>query len=301
MKPLEILASLPQWAKASPEDLLASPAWAMPCRLGEQSCTLRLDALRPSETLDLLVRFGNEEHVLGLHDSESLKEIHAIWPTRTEVPEPILLALIERECGTLFQLLENAVRQQLSIVGLMSSSAPAPAAQTFFLQVYSPDGVPLIAVSLSSSPTFVTTLGQLRFLDVTHPTIRSGELSAEEEFATFVLSAAELATLAPGDALLLPEIGTVPPRRVVDGRFLIGENGVVDWKDDGVLRVVAMEPVAMTVGELMDIAAGNAASSVQSSLSVNTPLRLVRSGKVLATGRLDAIGAQQAFIVDTVD
>ena len=121
MKPLEILSALPQWAKASADDLLASPAWAMPCRLGEQNCMMRLDGTCPSETLDLLVRFGNEEHVLGLRDCESLQELHAVWPTRAEVPEPILLALVEKDCGTLFQLLENAVRQQLGVIGLASS------------------------------------------------------------------------------------------------------------------------------------------------------------------------------------
>ena len=110
MKPLEILSELPQWAKATANNLLASPAWAMPCRLGEQNCTMRLDALRPSETLDLLVRLGAEEHVLGLCDSENLGELHAVWPTRAEVPEPVLLALVEKECGMLLQLIENAVR-----------------------------------------------------------------------------------------------------------------------------------------------------------------------------------------------
>ena len=35
MKPLEILSSLPKWAKASSGSLLDSPAWAMPCRLGD--------------------------------------------------------------------------------------------------------------------------------------------------------------------------------------------------------------------------------------------------------------------------
>ena len=297
MKPLEILSALPQWAKASADDLLASPAWAMPCRLGEQNCMMRLDGTCPSETLDLLVRFGNEEHVLGLRDCESLQELHAVWPTRAEVPEPILLALVEKDCGTLFQLLENAVRQQLGVIGLASSPRD-PDAQTLFAQIYSADGAPLVAFSLSSSPSLVAALGQLRFLDAAHPAIRDCTLPAEVEFATFTLPAADLAALAPGDALLLPEIGTIPPRRIACNRFLVGENGVIDWKDDGALRVLAMEPVTMTVGDLLDLAASNAAPPASQPLPANTPLRLARFGKVLATGRLDAIGAQQAFIVD---
>lgn len=300
MKPLEILTSLPQWSKASAENLLASPAWAMPCRLGEQNCTMRLDATCPSETLDLLVRFGDEEHVLGLRDSESLQELHAVWPARAELPEPILLALAEKECGALFQLLENAVRRQLSVVGL----APSPLvsdAHALLAQVYSADGAPVVSFSLSSSSALVTVLGQLRFIDATHPVVRDGTLAAEVEFATFALPAADLAALAPGDALLLPEIGTVPPRQIVDGRFLVGENGVVDWKDDGALRVIAADPVAMTVGELLDLAGNDAATPALQPLPANMPLRLVRFGKTIAAGRLCALGAQQAFVVDVTN
>ena len=106
------------------------------------------------------------------------------------------------------------------------------------------------------------------------------------------------AALAPGDALLLPEIGTMPPRKVVAERFLVSENGVIGWKDDGALRVLATEPIAMTVGELLDLAVGNATSPTPQSLPANTPLRLVRFGKTLAVGRLDVVGTQQAFVID---
>ena len=297
MKPLEILSELPQWAKATADNLLASPAGAMPCRLGEQNCTMRLDALRPSETLDLLVRLGTEEHVLGLCDSENLGELHAVWPTRAEVPEPVLLALVEKECGMLLQLIENAVRQQLSIVGIAPSPRD-PDEQALFAQIYSAEGGPVCSFSLSSSTTLVSALGQLRFLDATHPAIRDCMLSADMEFATFALPTTDLAALAPGDALLLPELGTLPPRKVVAERFLVSENGVIGWKDDGALRVLATEPIAMTVGELLDLAVGNATSPTSQSLPANTPLRLVRFGKTLAVGRLDVVGTQQAFVID---
>ena len=54
----------------------------------------------------------------------------------------------------------------------------------------------------------------------------------------------------------------------------------------------------MTVGDLLDLAAGDAASPAPQPLPPNMPLRLVRFGKTLASGRLDALGAQQAFVVD---
>ena len=297
MKPTEILSALPLWANASAADLLASPAWTMPCRLGEQNCTLRLDAPRPAETLDLLVRFGDEEHVLGICDSPSLTEIHSVWAARAEMPEPILLALVEKDCGPLFQLLENAVRRQLGIVGL-AHSAPAPDAPLLCAHVRSAEGEPVVSFSLTSSPALVSALGLLRFIDVANPAVRDGTLSAEVEYATFALPAADLAALAPGDALLLPEIGTMSPRKIIESRLLAGEGGVTEWKDEGTLRVVAPEPVAMTVGALIDLASGEAAPSEPAPLPANTPLRLVRLGKTLATGRLDSVGAQQAFVVD---
>ena len=299
MKPIEILSAIPRWAKASAADLLASPAWVMPCRLGEQNCTMRLDAPRPTETLDLLVRFGDEEHILGLCDNPSLKDLHAVWPMRAEMPEAVLLALVEKECGPLFQLLENAVRRQLGIAGL-APSAPSSDVPLLLVQVYPAEGAPLAAFSLTSSPGIVASLGQLRFLDVAHPSVRDDTISAEVEYASFSLPAADLVSLAPGDALLLPEIGTVPPRRIVDARFLVGGNDVSEWKDDGILRVLAAEPVQMTLGELFDFATGAAEPSTPQALLPNTPLRLVRFGKTLATGRLDTLAAQQAFVVDDV-
>ena len=299
MKPIEILSAIPRWAKAAAADLLASPAWLMPCRLGEQNCSMRLDAPCPAETLDLLVRFGDEEHVLGLCDTPSLEELHAVWPTRAEVPQSILLALVEKDCGLLLQLLENAIRRQLRIVGL-TPAALDPETPRLLAQIYSSEGAPLISFFLTSSPAIVAALGQLRFLDTTHPAVRDDALSAEVEYATFALPAADLTALAPGDALLLPEIGTVAPRKIVDARFLVGESDVSEWKDDGVLRVLAAEPVKMTLGELFDLATGSATPSAPQPLPPNTPLRLVRFGKTLASGRLDVLGDQQAFVVDNV-
>ena len=86
-------------------------------------------------------------------------------------------------------------------------------------------------------------------------------LPCETELAAFTLPAADLASLAVGDALLLPEIGTVPPRLVVDGRFAVDENGVLPFKDDGRLHVVGAEARSMTLGELFDRAQNPAAAS----------------------------------------
>jgi hypothetical protein len=296
MKPLEILSSLPQWAKATPATILTSPAWTLPCRLGDESCALRLDAPVPAETLDILILLGDEEHVLGIVDTPALPELHAVWSARADVPQPILLALVEKECGPLLQLLENAARRQLKIVGLAQERPPA---QTAYARVFSAAG-DLVSFSITLSPALTETLGQLRFLDASHPSVREIVLNAEVEVASFALGAAEIAGLAPGDALLLPEVDTIPQRLIVDGRFAASGGDVIAWRDEGLLRVLVDETREIALGALIDAAAGNADGLALANLAENTPLRLSRAGAILATGRLGAVGAQRAFVVDAV-
>ena len=156
MKPLEILSALPKWANAAPESLLESPAWAMPCRLGDASATLRAAEVRPGESLDLAVLLDGERHLLSIADSPRFADLHALWATRAEVPEPILLALVEKECGVLLQLVENAVRRQLKVEGLASDG---PDERTIFMQVED------VVFGLTRSPVVEAALGQLRFVD----------------------------------------------------------------------------------------------------------------------------------------
>ncbi len=297
MKPLEILSALPDWSKATPDQLLASPAWTLPCRLGDMACALRLDAPRPAETLDILIRLENEEHVLGLVDSPTLPELHAVWNARSEIPEPILLALVEKDCGPLLQLIENASRRQLKVVGL--ASAPAEGTP-ISARVFS-DAGDILAFTLDLSPALTETLGQLRFIDTSHDDVRTRPLQAETTYASFALSAADLAALAPGDALLLPEVGSLAPKLIVDGRFLVAEGNVSAWQEDGLLRVSALDSSSVPLGALLDAAAGNAEALSQQQPAENAPLRLVGvDGTSLATGRLGKVAAQSAFIVDTL-
>ena len=296
MKPLEILSSLPQWAKATPATILASPAWTLPCRLGDESCSMRLDAPVPAETLDILIRLGDDEHVLGIVDTPSLTELHAIWAVRADVPQPILLALIEKECGPLLQLLENAARRQLKVIEFAQGRSEA---KTVCSRVFSAAG-DLISFTLTLSPALAETLGQLRFIDASHPSVRETVLSAEVEVASFALGASEIAGLAPGDALLLPEVDTIPQRMIVDGRFAASGGDVIAWRDEGLLRVLAGETGEITLGALLDAAAGNADALTLSKPAENAPLRLSQSGNILATGRLGSVGAQRAFVVDAI-
>ncbi len=289
MKPLEILTSIPKWAKATPDEIIDSPAFAMPCRLGEETAVLRLGAVEPADTLDLAIQFGDEPHTLRLAKSQRFQELANVWESRADIPEPILLALAEKECGPLFQMLENAVRRQLRLAGLAAPSSD-PGEKRISAEVAD------ITFSLTRSATVTSAIGSLRHIDLTNASLRDETLAAEEEYSAFAMTGADLASLSVGDALLIPEADSIPPRLVADGRFVIDETGVTPFADDGRFHVVAAEQRTVTLGQLFDAADNPAALGGGPA----GQLRLVQGGKAIASGRLDRVGGQPAFIVESV-
>lgn len=285
MKPSEIIASLPQWRGAKAADILSSPAWAMPCRLGDVQDVMRLDAVRPADVLSLAIRFEDEPHILGLAQSPRFPELSRLWPSLSEVPEPILLALVEKECGQFLQMLENAVRRQLKIDGI-SKELPGPDERAIAARVAD------VTFTLTRSVTIVETFGQLRHIDLTHAAIRDISLTAECEYAAFALQQDEIDALTPGDALLLPEIGTIQPRLIADGRFVLDENGVSAYSEDALVRVRSFEPRTVTLGELFDGSAKVPAAA--------SPLKLTISGKTAAIGRLGRLADHTALFVEKI-
>ena len=325
MKPLEILSALPQWAKARPEAIVDSPAFAMHCRLGEEPRVLRRAPVEPAEpeTLALSVAFGDEPHTLCVARSSRFPDLDKIWDSRADIPEPVLLALVEKECGPLFQMLENAVRKQMRLIGLGDASRGDAAAQSEDVGQGSQRILPLclaasaetsrdeIVFSLTRSAAVVSALGVLRNLDLTHEAIRSQTLAAEVEYAAFAMPDSDLASIAPGDAVLLPEVGTLAPRRVVDGRFVVDENGVVPYEEDTMCRVRCATERTVSLGELFDASEdsrGDAEAQSAKSLCDAAPLRegspvqlrLVKGGKVVAMGRFDRVGDQPALIIESI-
>lgn len=296
MKPFEMLSSLPQWAGLGHDAIVDSPAFAMPCRLGDESATLTLGATHPADAIRLSILIEDEPHVLSLARSPRFKDLDAIWDARADVPEPVLLALVEKDAGPVLQLVENAVRRQLRLVDLVpSDGSDAPA---LFAQVSD------VAFALTRSATVTAAMGSLRNLDLAHDSIRSTILPAVMEYAAFSLASGEAAGLGIGDAILLPEIGAVSARLVVDGRFVLDESGVSRYNAGELVHVVDAVPKEISLGELFD-AAENAEGRM-SKVEVPRPggdapipLRLVHGGKVLAFGRLDRLGDQPAFIVET--
>ena len=287
MKPFEILSALPQWSGLRPDAIVDLPAFALPCRLGDESATLVLGATHPADTISLSIRLEDEPHVLSLARSPRFKELDAIWDSRADVPEPILLALVEKDAGSILQLVENAVRRQLKLVGL--AEAESPDAPVFFAQVED------IVFSLTRSATVTAAIGNLRNLDLTHESIRSVTLPSLTEYAAFSLTSSEASGLSIGDAVLLPEMGTVPVRLVVDGRFAVDANGVTRYNAGDLVHVFDATAKDFTLGELFD--AAETPRTVEATPS--GALRLLAEGKTLAVGRLDRLGDQSAFIVET--
>lgn len=291
MKASEILAALPQWAKATPEELAAAPAWTMPCRLGETPCMMRMDAIRPADTLDIAILLEDEPHVLSLVDTPRFADLHRIWPSRADVPDPVLLALVEKECPLLLQLVENMARRQLKIEGIAKGD---DANRDRFCARISAEGEELLSFAITASPSLVRTLGKITFIDASHPSVGGTALAAVRELASFAVPAADISSLGVGDALLLPEIGTSAPRLIVDGKFLMDASGVSMYRDDGLIHVFDTESLTVSLGDV--IAHAGEPTALKSSLPRS--MRLVVSGKTVAYGHLESIAGQNAFTVE---
>jgi len=289
MKPFEILSSLPKWSRLAADAIVDSPAFAMPCRLGDESATLVFGAVPPADAIGLSITLDDEPHVLSLGRSPRFKELEAVWDGRAGVPEPILLALVEKDAGAVFQLVENAVHRQLKLVGLAAPDRPD--AGTLVAQVAD------IVFAITRTPAVVSAMGNLRNLDLAHESIRSTPLRAVAEYAAFALPQADVDGLEVGDAVLLPEIGTVPAGLVVDGRFSVGEGGVSRYAAEGLVRVVDAEPKDIALGEVFDAADSPRPTDAKPS----GPLKLLLGAKTVATGRLDRLGDQSAFIVESTN
>jgi len=289
MKPFEILSALPQWSRLSAEAIVDSPAFAMPCRLGDETATLVLGAMPPADAISLSITLDDEAYVLSLGRSPRFKELESVWDSRADVPEPILLALVEKDAGLVFQLIENAVHKRLKLVGLGASDSPE--ARNLVAQVAD------VVFAITRTPAVVSAIGNLRNLDLSHESIRSTPLRAVAEYAAFALPQSDVAGLEVGDAVLVAEIGTIPPVLVVDGRFTVGEGGVSRHDAGELVRVVDAERKDVTLGDVFDAAESPRAPDAKPS----GPLKLVVGSKTIATGRLDRLGNQPAFVVESAN
>ena len=203
-----LLQGWPAFEKVNAETVFDSPAWRLETVCGDKPAVLTKAETSASDLLWVSVTLEDEAHVLGIGDSEAYADLHLLWARREGLPAELLLALVERECGDLFQVLEKVFRRRFQIKGL-ADGGPADGGAGFRLT----SGGTAYAFALDLSPLLVMELGKLKHLDPGHEAIRGLRRPAWAEQATVELLEAECAALAAGDCIVLPE-GAEPVWRV---------------------------------------------------------------------------------------
>ena len=282
MKPLELLQYLDEFRGMTPDQVMTHPAWSYPVPWGGGMAMLKADGMRPAETVELDVAFEKSVCRLGLAPSPALPDFSKLFGVRDAVPPSILLAVVEKEAGPLFQTLENAVRKEFSVKGLAAADGEGDVAPWCF-RLVDASGADVLTFTLSQTADVRGAFGNLVCLDCAHPSISECSLTGEIEFATFDLADEEVAGLAPGDHLLLPEMLDEKPGRVL----LPGQ------EDAARCRVVASTPIRVLFSDVVE------GTEAMRSPTVDD-LTLVKGGCRLASGRLTKLGEQPAFAIETV-
>ena len=274
----DILKTWPGIADASADDLFGHPAWAMPCQWGDERCFLRKSA-KPRDVIGLAVTLDEDVHFLGIGNREAFPDLHDLWGRKSELPPALVLALVEKECGDLLQLVENVLRRQVRVVGL---DDPGKRASAFAFEVVSAaDGNIRSSFVLDVRPSSVRTFGQLRFLDAGHESIRSMERNARVVYATFDLPAGDVDSLAAGDFLMLPELES-------------GASGewMCDMPEDGRLRAVSAIEQRISFASFAD--------GILPRPPAPAALELFRGRDRIACGRFGALCSKPAFEIEEV-
>jgi len=269
MNALEILKTWPGVEKANAATLLASPAWRLETEYAGRPATLRAGT-SPTETVDLVVAFDDEPHRLRIADSSSFADLHLLWERRRELPANLLLALVERECGSLLQTLENCMRRQLSVKGFADGSEAVGDEKSVVLTTS--DAEIAFAVELSSGLT--VEWGRMENLDVAHPSVRGLVRPVRAEYATYDLTEDELSKLVSGGLLLMPE------------------DALASWRlpaaADDLVHVVSAEEATVTFAQVADDEWPAVAPPGDAGVLV------VRRGRELMRGSVVDFGLQRA-------
>ena len=278
MNAFDILKTWPGISEASAEDIFAHPAWAMPCQWGDEKCILRKAAAKPRDVIGIAITLDDDVHFLGIGKRESFPDLHELWARKSELPSALILALVEKECGELLQLIENAARRQVRVTGL---DDPEKRAFAIGFEVVSlDDGSIKSSFVFDARPSTLRMFGQLRFLDVRHESIRSMERPARAVYAAFDLSDSDVADLAAGDCLLLAELAAG-----ISGEWCC------DMPVDGRFRVVSREETSISFASIVD--------DTLPSLPAPTALELYLRG-VVARGHFGELCSKPAFVIEEV-
>lgn len=268
-----LLQDWPSFEKVNAETVFASPAWRLETVCGDAPAVLTKAEAPASDLLWVSVTLEDEAHVLGIGDSEAYADLHLLWARRGGLPKELLLALVERECGDLFQVLEKVFRRRFQIKGL-ADGAPAGGGVDFRLTA---DGK-AYAFALDLSPLLVMELGKLKYLDPGHEEIRGLCRPAWAEHGAVELLESECAALAAGDCVVLPEGAEAVWR--------------VTTPEDDLVHVRSEE-----AGEVMF---AQMADDDWPALPEPRRVVLLKGGRTVARGSLATLGLQRVFTVEEV-
>jgi len=268
----ELIRNWPEFAKANAARILASPAWRLEtCYDGKPAAVKRACEDTDAGRISLSVRFDDEPRTVTFAPSPLFPDLWVLRDRLGALPPEVLLALVEKECGSLFQFFEDVSRQSFSIGGLSDEPATGCA-----FKLETEDGEVVYTVDLS--PMMEQHLGQISNLDVTHESIRSLTREATAVHAVLEMSDAEVATLAAGDCLVLPP-GAAPAWEI-------------ELPSDGFLRLVASEKRMVTFAEIADGTLG--------PVPPVEKVDVVFKGRVLATGVFATLGEARAVRIENV-
>lgn len=271
MDAFELLKTWPGWAKANAESILDSPAWRMSVEWNGEAVELtRADELS-GDLIGLDVSLDDETLRLDIADSPAYPDLHRLWMRRSELPMELVLALVEKECGSLFQLLETAFRRQFAVKGLASEGAVRSERTAFRLVAEREE----VMFALTLSPVLRAEIGQLKFLDVAHESIATLTRTMVADYGEVRLSPDELDGLKTGDFILLPP-----------------ESARWTFETDAAegLRLKGNGPTEFAFAAI----AGDSLPSVPEPAE----LGLFRDGRRIASGTMATVGACAALRID---
>lgn len=263
----ELLKKWPNGQLTSAEGIFQSPAWRLSVVYEDAPSVLVRGEEKPTDILPLVLTLDGEASVLGLADSQSYPDLHLLWGRRHELPSEVLLALVEKECGPLFQMLEDATKKLVAVKGLADAAKRVDGTAFTLLR---PDGQQM-PFTLEITPSILARFGVLDNLDVTHASIRSMARSARAVYAELTVSASEVAAFAADDRLVLPPLDVARWQS--------------DLPEDAAVRICSTEEGSLLFAQVVDEALP--------PVPFPQEVTVFQGTRAVATGRVEALGLQQ--------
>lgn len=266
LEPEELLRRWPDWKKTSADKVLASPAWRMEVSFARQKDRLVIDHAETADEIRLSVTLDDVPHVLGIRDSVRYPDLHLLWMKKDALDKNIILALVEKECGALFVLLEHVFGHELKVKGL-SDEDPKGHRVAFKTSAY--------AFSIDLSSEMRLAIGDLSYLDPRDDSIRSMTRRARADYAAFALSEEAIVALAEGDVVPL------------GADYLASATWNLEGFPESEVHVVGAEDVSLRFADFAD--------DTLPKVAACDSLLLVKGDRTLAEGELFDLGGVPCF------